>query len=190
MSSEPRPYPTYAPDPPSRFRWVPPLCLGIALGGLIGCVATFAVLELGKQSRSSELVVERFNTSQVMNAVPGTGNVTFTGDTTSHLGRYSGGRSDSGSAVHRRMQIQGSLPKGTDAGTFAQLIAAQIDAELSRLGAFKSGGSTMSDSGGNVARETRETSYYTRDGRRGCFDLDLTVRDGRVEGTLILTEGR
>jgi hypothetical protein len=166
------------------------LCLGVAAGGLIGCLATFAVLELGKRARSSELAAERFSISNVLNAVPGTGNVTFTGDTTNELGQYYGGRSASGSAVHRRMQIQGSLPKGTAAGTFAQQLATQIDAELGRLGAFRSGGSTMSDSGGNVARETREISYYTRDGRRGCLDLDLVVRDGRVEGTLIITEGR
>lgn len=190
MSSEPRPYATYAPDPPSRFRWVPPLCLGIALGGLIGCLATFAVLELGKRSQSKELVAEQFNISQVLNAVPGTGDVTFAGDTTAHLGQYYGGRSDSGSAVRRRIQLRGSIPKDGDPAAFARQLKTQIDAELSRQGAFTSGGSSGSSSGGNEARLTEETGYYTRDGRRGQLDLDVVVRNGQVEGTLILTEGR
>ncbi len=191
MSTDPRPYPTYAPDPPSRFRWVPPLGLGVALGGLIGCLATFAILELGKRSGATELVARQFNISNVINAVPGTaaGNVTFSMDETTDLGRYDGDRAAS-SAAHRRMLITGSLPKGTDAGTFAQQLATQIEAELNRLGAFKSGGSSLSESSGDTARETRETIYYTRDGRRGHLDLDLTVRNGRVQGTLIITEGR
>jgi hypothetical protein len=190
MSSAPRPYPTYAPDPPSRFRWVPPLGLGIALGGLIGCLATFAVLELGKRSAAQELAAERFNTSNVLNAVPGTGDVSFTGDTTNHLGQHYGGRSITGSAVHRRIKLQGSLPKDVDPAAFVRQLKAQIDVELNRQGAYTSGGTSSSSSGGNEARHTEETSYYTRDGRRGQLDLDVVVRNGRVEGTLTITEGR
>jgi hypothetical protein len=190
MSTAPRPYPTYAPDPPSRFRWVPPLGLGVAVGGLIGCLATFAVLELGKRSRSNGLAAERFSTANVLNGVDGTGDVTFTGDTTNYLGQYYSGRAGDGSAVHRRIQIQGSLPKGTDPGTFARQLKTAIDAELSRQGAFTSGGSSNSSAGGGEARQSEATSYYTRDGRRGCLDLDLVVRNGRVEGTLTITEGR
>lgn len=189
MSAEPRPYPAYAFDPPSRFRWVPPLFLGIAVGGLIGCLATFVVLELGRRSRANDLIAERFNVANVLNGVDGTGNVTFTGDTTHHLGQYSGGRME-GSAVYRRVQLRGSLPAGIDPGAFTRQLKTAIDAELSRQGAVASGGGSSSSSGGNEARHSEETSYYTRDGRRGHLDLDLIVRDGKVEGTLIITEGR
>jgi hypothetical protein len=190
MSAEPRPYPTYAFDPPSRFRWVPPLCLGVAVGGLLGCLATFVVLELGKKrSQAAEVVAERFNVSNVLNGVPGTGDVTFTGDTTHHLGQYYGGRPD-GSAVYRRVQLRGTLPKDADPGAFTRQLKTAIDAELNRGGASVLGGGSSSTSGGGEARYTEETSYYTRDGRRGHLDLDVVVRHGRVEGTLIITEGR
>jgi hypothetical protein len=188
MSAEPRPYPTYAPDPPSRFRWVPPLCLGIALGGLIGCVATFAVLELGKRSRSDELVAERFNTSNVLNAVPGAESVTFVVDMTKPLGRYDG-RPDSGSGVRRLIRLQGSILKDADPGNLGTQLQTQINAELSRQGAFTSGGSSSSSSGGEY-RLDEEKGYHTRDGRRGQLDLHLEIRNGQVHGFLILTEGR
>jgi hypothetical protein len=192
MSTAPRPYPTYAPDLPSRFRWVPPLFLGVAVGGLIGCLATFVVLELGKKrSQANEVVAERFNTSNALNGIPGIGDggVTFTGDTTHHLGRYFGGRPD-GSAVYRRVQLRGTLQKGVDPAAFTRQLKTAIDAELNRWGASTTGGGSSSTSGPTEARHTEETSYYTRDGRRGHLDLDLVVRDGRVEGTLIITEGR
>ncbi|HET6573570.1 MAG TPA: hypothetical protein VFG68_08215 [Fimbriiglobus sp.] len=190
MSSDP--LPTYAPDRPARFRWVPPLGLGIAVGGLIGCLATFAILELGKRSRATELVAQQFNISNVINAVPGAapGNVTSSMDETTDLGRSEGRRAEA-SAVHRRMLITGWLPKGTDAGAFAHQFAAQIGAELDRLGASRSGGSTLSSSDNTSAKEVREIKYYTRDGRRGYLRLDLIVRASYVvEGTLVLTEGR
>lgn len=190
MSSAPRPYPTYAPDPPSRFRWVPPLCLGVAAGGLIGCLATFLVLELGKRSRTDELAAQRFNISTVLNSVDGTGSVTFTADTTNELGNFYGGGSGNGSGVHRRIKLQGTLPKDTDPSAFTRQLKTAIDAELGRQGAFSSGGGSSTSSGGNEARHTEEAGYYTRDGRRGYLDLDVVVRDGRVEGTLIITEGR
>jgi hypothetical protein len=168
---------------------VPPLCLGIAIGGLIGCVLTYTITVLAQRSNARELAAERFNISNVLNAVPDTGSVTFTGDDTETLGRLTG-RSGSGSGVRRRIQLQGSIPKGTNPDAFAQQLVAQIDAELNRQGAFQSGGSSSTSSGGNEARQTKDMSYYTRDGRRGFLDLELTVRNERVEGTLILTEGR
>lgn len=177
-------------DSPSRFRWVPPLGLGVALGGMIGCLATFAVLELGKRLRVTELTAQQFNTANVLNAVPGTGDVTFSDDTTNHLGRVDD-REGYGSAIHRRIQIQGWLPKGTNAGTFAQQFAAQVEAELDRLGTTQRGGSTLSSSGTDSAKQVREVNYYTRDGRHGYLRLDLKVWSSHVvEGTLVITEGR
>jgi hypothetical protein len=164
--------------------------IGLALGGALGCVVTFAVTVLAQQAKAKDLAAERFNISAVLNAVPDTGNVTSAEDNTAYLGP-AGRRGDAtGTAVRRKIRLQGSIPKGTDPGIFAQQIKAQIDAELGRQGAFPSGGSSSSSSGGNEARETVGTNYYTRDGRQGYLDLDLVVRDGRVEGTVIITEGR
>ncbi len=186
------PHPDLPPfDPPSRFRWVPPLMIGLALGGIVGCVVTFAVTVLAQRARATDLVAERFNIVAVLNAVPGTGDVTPPAeDKTAYLGRY-GGRGESASAVRRKIRLRGLLPKGADANAFAQQLKAQVDAELSRQGAFPSGGNMVgSPSGAIEVRQTSETGYYTRDGRQGQLDLDLVVRDGRVEGVLIITEGR
>ncbi len=187
MSSDPRSdFPPF--ESPSRFRWVPPLMIGLALGGAVGCLATFVLITLAK-SRSSDLAAERFNTSTLLSAVPGSGDVTFPEDNTTSLGRTDR-RGESGSAVRRRIRLQGSIPKDADPNAFAQQLVAQIDAELSRQGAFQSGGSSGSSSGGNEARQTKDMDYTTRDGRRGHLDLEVVVRNGQVLGTLILTEGR
>ncbi len=45
-------------------------------------------------------------------------------------------------------------------------------------------------SGGSTHTLYEEIGYFTRDGRRGQLDLHLEIRNGRVEGTLIITEGR
>jgi hypothetical protein len=184
------PHPDLAPfDPPPRFRWVPPLMIGLALGGALGCVVTFAVTVLAQRSQAEELVAEQFNISTVLNAVPGTGDVTHAEDMTDQLGRLNR-RGVTGSAVRRKIRLVGSLPKGTAPSAFAQQLKAQIDAELGRQGAFQNGGMGYSSGGGNEARVVSATGYTTRDGRQGYLDLDLVVRDGQVEGTLILTEGR
>src|SRR5689334_15050879 len=139
MPSDPQPeLPPF--DPPSRFRWVPPLMIGLALGGALGCVVTFAVTVLAQQAKAKDLAAERFNISTVLAAVPGTGDVTAAEDNTAYLGP-AGRRGDStGTAVRRKIRLQGSIPKGTDPSAFAQQLKAQIDAELSRQGTFQNGG--------------------------------------------------
>jgi hypothetical protein len=187
MSAEPVPY--YPPDPPSRFRWVPPLMIGFAAGGLIGCLMTFGFTVLAQRSQSQELVAERFSPQHAFSVFAGEGDLRVIEDTTTHLGRTDA-RSGSGSAVRRKIRFQGSITKGGDPSAFAQQVKNRIDTELNQLGAFISGGRASSSSGGNEAKETQEKEYYSRDGRRLFIAMDVSVRDGHVEGTLVLTEGR
>ncbi len=175
-------------DPHSRFRWVPPLMAGLALGGAVGCLVTFAVTVLGQRARANELVAERFDISQVV-AARGTGEVAVTKDNTVYLGHAGRQGETTVSAVRREIRLRGAIPKGADPSAFAQQLKALIDAELSRQGALPTGSSSP-PSDGNEARQTAGTSYSTRDGRSGFLDLDLVVRDGRVEGVLIITEAR
>jgi hypothetical protein len=176
-------------DQRPRWRWVPPLFLGVAVGGLVGCLATLVLLMLSE--RPKDLIAERFNVANVSNGVRGTGVVAFTGDTTFDLGQpYGGGPRHPESAVYRRLLIQGTLTQPADAGTFCTQLEAQIIAEMSRhAGAVSTSGRSESASG-NLKLHKRNYVYHAADGRMGHIELVLELHQDSILGLLGIVEGR
>jgi hypothetical protein len=189
MSTEPLPGPDPYDEPPSRLRWVVPAAIGLSIGILIGGAAIFIVMSLANRPRTTELAAEKFDIQAVLTSTPGAEDVSPGNNSTDYLGTM-GRRMNSGTAVHRRITLSGSVRSTTDVSSLGQTLKAQIDAELSRHGAFTSGGGSSTTSGGNEYTHKWDSSYYTRDGRRGCVDGEIVIRQGTLQGFIIITEGR
>ena len=189
MSTEPVPGPDPYDDDPPRPRWLAPALIGLAIGVLVGGAAVFIVSSLAGRTRDSELAAEKFNIQNVLANTPGTDNISPGSNSTDYLGAM-GRRTNSGSAVHRRITLSGTIPAGANPGTLGNTLKAQIDAELIRYGGYSTGGGSSSSSGPDEYSEEWESDYYTRDGRRGCIDGKITISRGNLRALIIITEGR
>lgn len=198
MSAEPqpttppaRPIPVSSPadyEPPPRFRWAAPLCIGVALGAVIGCGVTFTMMALSGKSRG-DLVARQFNAGNAVAATAGVGNLRVNNDTTSELGNYSR-RTNTSNVVRRRITLTGEVADANGAGVAANSLKAAVDAELTRAGSFSSGGGSSASSGGSEYYGSFESTYYTRDGRRGQVDVEVVGKGTVFRATIYLFEAK
>jgi hypothetical protein len=186
-----RPIPVSTPadyEPPPRFRWVAPLAIGVALGAVIGCGVTFTMMSLSTRSRG-ELTARQFDVNRTLQATPGGEHLFVSTDTNSELGAYNR-RGTGTNVVRRRITLSGQLAEGANASVIANNLKAAIDAELARAGSWSSGGGSSSSSGGSEFTGWFESTYYTRDGRRGQVDLDVDAKGKTFRATILLFEAK
>lgn len=197
MSAEPAPVSTTRPipvssqadhEPAPRFRWVAPLFIGLALGAILGGAVTFTIMVLTSKSRA-ELFARQFNPSGLLAGLPEGAEIQVTSDTTTELGAM-GRRGIRGSAIRRRIVLDGSVPAGTNLENLATQVKARIDADLTRAGCWPSGGGSTTSSGPEEYSGTFDSSYYTHDGRQGQSDLQIEAKGRNFHATLVLFEAR
>ena len=176
------------PEPPPRFRWVVPLFIGVALGAVIGGGVTFTMMALATKSRT-ELVARQFDVNRALAATPGGELLTVTNDSISELGAYNR-RSNTSNVIRRRITLSGTVPAKTDHDALATQLKNQIDAELTKAGSWSTGSGSSSSSSGNEYYGSFESTYYTRDGRRGQMDLQIDGRGTTFRATLLLFEAK
>lgn len=183
-----RPIPVSSPsdhEPPPRYRWVAPLFIGVALGAVLGGGVTFTMMALSIKSRG-DLVAKQFDVRRVVAGMPG--DVHVNGDSTNDLGSY--GRRGTSTAIRRRIELVGQVPADTNLSTLANQLKTQVDAELNQAGSYSTGGGSSTSSGGNEFHGSFESTYYTRDGRRGQMDLQIEARGTSFRATLLLFEAK
>lgn len=179
--SAPEPHVRYD-DPPPRFRWVPPLMIGLTFGGIAGVLVTFVLMSATGRPGSAALAAEQFDPQRVLNQVPfGSGVSVSASGTPVPLGR-----DPRGIAVRRRITYRGTLPPGADFGA----LLAQIEAELIRAGGLPNSRGRGTTSREGFSHLALDYTYTTRDGRHGTMDVELTVENGNLYGLVVLAEGR
>jgi hypothetical protein len=185
-----RPIPVSSPadyEPPPRFRWVAPLCIGVALGAVGGGGVTFTMMALATKPRG-DLVARQFDANRALAATAGAENVRVFNDTTNEVG--SPGRRGTTNAIRRRITLSGTVPPDANLGTLANQLKAAVDNELVRGGSWSAGGASTSSAGPADYTGSFESTYYTRDGHRGQLDLEVDVHGTVFRATLLLFEAK
>lgn len=184
--SAPEPYPPYD-DLSPRFRWVPPLMIGLTFGAVAGMLVTFAVQRVTTKP-GVELLAPHIDIRRVVTAAAPQGELGVSTDTTLQIGRRNVS-TNTADAVRRRVLLQGSVtPDRADA--LRRALDAALQAEIGRQGGSQSGSGSSTSSGLTHYRAIEEVSYYTRDGRQGHIDIVFDVQGNTANVVIILTEAR
>ena len=185
--SAPEPHARYD-DPPPRFRWVPPLMVGLTFGAVAGMLITFVVWRLTARPEAGSLLAQRLDLRRVVTTAAPQGELHVSTDATSPIGRRTTSANTAG-AVHRRVILQGNLPT-EKADAVRRALDNELRAEINRMGGSQSGSGSSTSSGPTEYRATEELTYYTSDGRQGHIDLVFDVRSNIANVLIILTEAR